>query len=173
MDLIFSKVFKKQNVTFIEDDNYYKPLEEKINDLVIKEEPKEEPKENNVTKIPNPYIEEMRRKYKPEELTDDGIPTIDTQLKEIKEADEKLKEYNYNKEMVNRVKCISLHKMKKSIMTNTLHLNARDRASLQNIMHSYNDIPHTEIIKEFNDIANTEIFDNPQIDYNNLPMYNI
>lgn len=169
MDLIFNKVFKKNNVSFIEDDNYYKHLEEKNNDLVIKEEPIV----NNTIKLPNPFIDEMRQKYKPEELTDDGIPTIETQLKEIKEADEKIKEYNYNKEMINRVKCLSLHKMNKSIMTNTTYLNSRDRERLQNIMHSYNDISHTEIIKEFNDIANTEIFDNPKIDYNNLPMYNI
>jgi hypothetical protein len=183
MDLIFSKVFKKQNITFVEDDNYYNPLkkdaisdlETQYGDLIIdeiKEEPKVEPVVNNTVKLSNPYIEEMRRKYKPEELTDDGIPTIETQLREIKEADEKIKEYNYNKEMVNRVKCISLYKMKKSILTNTLHLNARDRASLQNIMHSYNDIPHAEIIREFNDIANTELFDNPNIDYSNLPIYN-
>ena len=183
MDLIFSKVFKKQNVTFVEDDNYYNPLkndaisdlETQYGDLIIdkiKEEPKVEPVVNNTIKLPNPYIDEMRRKYKPEELTDDGIPTIETQLRELKEEDEKMKKRDYNKEMVNRVKCISLHKMNKSIMTNTLNMNSRDRASLQNIMHSYNDIPHTEIIDEFNEIVNTELFENPKIDYSQLPIYN-
>jgi hypothetical protein len=178
MDLIFSKVFKKQNVTFIEDDNYYKPLkektpyiDEKFNDYEIKEEP-EEPVVNNTIKLPNPYIDEMRRKYKPEELTDDGIPTIETQLRELKEADEKIKKHDYNRDMLNRVKCIALHKMNKSIMTNTLNMNSRERASLQNIMHSYNDIPHTEIIDEFNEIVNAELFENPKIDYSQLPVYN-
>jgi len=175
MDLIFSKVFKKQNVSFVEDDNYYKPLEEKtpyIDEKFNDYEIKEEPVVNNTIKLPNPYIDEMRRKYKPEELTDDGIPTIETQLRELKEADEKIKKHDYNRDMLNRVKCIALHKMNKSIMTNTLNMNSRERASLQNIMHSYNDIPHTEIIDEFNEIVNTELFENPKIDYSQLPVYN-
>jgi len=185
MDLIFNTVFKKkQSVSFVEDDNYYNPLKKDAisdlethygdlikDDLIIDDIKKEEPV-CNVVKLPNPYIDDMRARYKAEELTDDGLLTIETQLRELKEADERIKEYNYNKEMVNRVKCISLHKMNKSIMTNTINMSARDRASLQNIMHTYNDKSHQDIIDEFNDIVNIEIFENPKLDYNNLPIYN-
>ena len=190
MDLIFNTVFKKkQSVSFVEDDNYYNPLKKDvisdlethygdlinddliINDLIIDDLKKEEPI-NKVVKLPNPYIDDLKTRYKEEELTDDGLLTIETQIRELKEADERINEYNYNKEMVNRVKCLALHKMNKSILTNTLNMNSRDRASLQNIMHSYNDIPHQDIIDAFNDVVNIEIFEYPKLDYNNLPLYN-
>lgn len=179
MDLIFNTVFKKKQSVSFADDNYYNPLkkdaisdlETHYGDLITDDIKKEEPI-NNVAKVINPQIEEFRRRYKPEELTDDGVPTIETQLRELKEADDRIAEYNYNKQLVNRVKCLALHKMNKPILTNTLNMNSRDRASLQNIMHSYNDIPHQDIIDEFNEIVNIEIFENPNIDYNNLPLYN-
>jgi hypothetical protein len=90
----------------------------------------------------------------------------------MKIEDGKIKETNYNKEMINRVKCISLFKMGKPILTNTYNINYRDKEKLQSIMHTYNDISHDEIIKEFNEIANIDIFDNPNIDYSILPIYN-
>lgn len=179
MDLIFNSVFKKKQSVSFADDNYYNPLKkDAISDLethygdLINDDIKKDELLNNVVKVVNPYIEDFKKRYNPEELTDDGIPTIETQLRELNEADERIKEYNYNKEMVNRVKCIALHKMNRHIMTNTLNMNSRDRASLQNIMHSYNDKSHKDIIDEFNDIVNNEIFDNPKVDYNNLPIYN-
>ena len=120
----------------------------------------------------NPILEEYSKKYSKEELTDDGIPTIETQIREINELDEKqnINNVNYNREMIQRVKCISLYKMGKSIMTNTNILNNRDRKKLQEIMHSYNNIDHKDIIDEFNIIVNDEIFEN-DIDYSKLPIY--
>lgn len=124
-------------------------------------------------KLKNPYLDEYSRKYKPDELTDDGIPNIDTQLREIRELDEKqdINKVNYNREMLQRVKCLSLHKMDKNILTNTLDLNNKDRKKLQEIMHSYNDIEHDIIIKEFNEMINDELFENVKIDYSKLPIY--
>lgn len=120
----------------------------------------------------NPILEEYSKKYSKEELTDDGIPTIETQMREINELDEKqnINKVNYNREMLQRVKCLSLHKIGKSIMTNTNLLNNRDRKKLQEIMHSYNNIDHKEIIDEFNNMVNDEIFEN-DIDYSKLPIY--
>ena len=122
-------------------------------------------------------LEEYKLKYKKEELTEDGIPTTETQLKEIEQKDvEQLEKYKdnekiYRREMVQRVKCLSLNRMGKNIMTNTLDLNQRERKTLQEIMWSYNDIEHDKIISEFNDLITIEIFDNKYIDYSKLPIY--
>ena len=176
MDIVFGKVFEKKNITIV-DDNYYKDLKnDKSTDLqteelsinVVQQTNEDKPK---IMVLPNPIIEEYRKKYKPEELTDDGIPTTETQLREIEEADKRLKEANYAKQMISRVKCLALYKMSKSIFTNTLHMNSRDRDILQKIMHSYNDVSHDEIIKEFNDIVNSEVFEDNKLDYSKLPVY--
>lgn len=125
------------------------------------------------TKLRNPILEEYALKYKPEELTDDGIPTIETQLREIKELDEKqdIDKVNYKREMIQRVKCLSLHKMGKDIMFNTLYMSNKDKTKLQEIMHTYNDIEPEEIIKEFNELVNEVLFENSSVDYSKLPIY--
>ena len=128
-------------------------------------------------KLKNPILEEYARKYKPEELTDDGIPNIETQLRELKERDEEqLPKYDkedalrYKREMTQRVKCIGLHKMGKSIMMNTLALSQKDRQKLQLIMHSYNDTDHNEIIKEFSDVCQEQLFTD-NTDWSKYPIY--
>ncbi len=127
--------------------------------------------------IRNMFLEENVKKYKPEELTPDFLPTVDALIKFIDNKDidqlEKYKNENikiYNREMVQRVKCLSLYKMNKNIMTNTYELNNRDRVKLQEIMWSYNDVKHEDIIKEFNDKACEELFDY-KVDMSNLPIY--
>lgn len=121
----------------------------------------------------NPILEEYAKKYKPEELTADGIPNIETQLREMKEQDEKqqVDKVNHNREMIQRVKCISLFIMGKDIMTNTLNLNKRDRVKLQEIMHTYNDVSEEEIINSFNNIVNEVLFENDKADLSKLPIY--
>jgi len=64
------------------------------------------------------------------DYTDDGLPTIEKQLRDIDLKDREMKQnYDskekeiYNREMKQRVKCLSLHKMGLSIFTNTLLLN--------------------------------------------------
>lgn len=118
------------------------------------------------------------KKYKPEELTDDGVPTIETQLREIKALDEEDKtkrdkhnEKLFKREMTQRVKCICLYKMNKSIMTNTFDLSVKDRGTLELMMHSYEETPFEDIIKEFNEIANNDLFENNN-DYSKYPIYN-
>ena len=121
----------------------------------------------------NPILEEYAKKYKPEELTADGIPNIETQLREMKEQDEKqqIDKVNHNREMIQRVKCISLFIMGKDIMTNTMNLNKKDRLKLQEIMHSYNDVSEEEIINNFNNIVNEVLFENDKTDLSKLPIY--
>ena len=125
------------------------------------------------TKLKNPILEEYALKYKPEELTDDGIPNIETQLREIKELDEKqeIDKVNYRREMIQRVKCLSLHKMGKDIMFNTTYMSNKDKTKLQEIMHTYNDIEPEEIIKEFNELVNEVLFENSCVEYSKLPIY--
>ena len=126
----------------------------------------------------NPILEEYAKKYKPEELTDDGIPTIETQLRELKEKDEEQKKAyeednikRYNREMTQRVKCLALYKMGKNIMINTNDLNTFNREKLRILMAEYNDIEHEKITQEFNNMVSDEIFDNKNIDLSKLPIY--
>lgn len=123
-------------------------------------------------------LKQYSEKYSKEELTPDGLPTIEIQLKEIEEKDEELLRINaensikiYNREMVQRVKCLSLLKMNQSIFINTLDLNKKLRAELQKIMYEYNDIEHDEIIKEFNEKIG-DILDDPKLEFEHLPIYN-
>ena len=126
----------------------------------------------------NSIIEDMKNKYKPEELTDDGIPTIETQLKEIAIKDEEYEKKCvenatkiYNREMVQRVKCLSLLKMGLSIFINTNDLSIKQRKTLQAYMWEYNDKDHQDIIKEFNEETSSMLDDVKNIDYSKLPVY--
>lgn len=157
MDKILSKAFKSSD------------LEKEIEEMSLEIKEK---------KIENPILDEYKKKYKPEELTDDGIPNIETQIKELKILDEEQektflenKEKIYNREMVQRVKCLCLLKMNKSIFINTLDMKIKDRKTLQNLMHEYNDIEHIDIVKEFNEKIGDLIDDNSEIDISNLPIY--
>ena len=156
-------------------------IEEKKDNNIIIDNPNENRSDFYLdgvkSKISNPLLDEFTKKYKPEELTIDGIPSIETQIKEIEEKDnEQLEKYKnnekiYNREMVQRVKCLSLYKMGINIMTNTNSLNTKNKQKLQDIMWSYNDIEHIDIIKEFNDLISSEIFDNSTTDISKLPIY--
>ena len=129
----------------------------------------------------NILVDDLSIKYKPEELTDDGVPTIETQLKEVEKRDieDKLtfEEHNdkiYRREMKQRVKCLCLLKMDIPITINTLDLSNKRRAELQRLMHEYNDIPHEDIINEFNekfsDFLDTDSR-NSSFDFSKLPVY--
>ena len=126
----------------------------------------------------NPILEDFKIKYKPEELTDDGIPSADTLIREIKEKDAELEpklktEEFYKRQMIQRVKCICLKKLGYDVLYNTYYMNPKERIKLQELMWTYNDVEHSKIIEEFNDIVNTDIFENKNIDISKLPLYNI
>ena len=160
-----------------------KEIDEMIKELELDIKPKENNKiiiKEDDERLKNPIIAEYVKKYKPEELTDDLIPTIDTQLRELKVLDDELdkkrhgkEEQIYRREMLQRVKCLALNKMGKNIFTNTNDLSIKDRQKLQNLMWEYNDIDHKEIIKEFNNEFSSLLDDVKNIDYSKLPVYNI
>lgn len=111
-----------------------------------------------------------------EDKTPDGLPTIEKQLNDIKLSDEELKvkaeneDKIYRREMIQRVKCLCLLKMNKSILTNTLSLKPKERENLQILMYEYNDIEHKDIIKEFNEKIG-ELIDDNEIDLSAVPIY--
>lgn len=156
MDKILSKAFNK-------------PVDLELDDMFL---------EIKERKDYNPILEDMKNKYKPEELTDDGIPTIETQLKEIAIKDEEYEKKCienatkiYNREMIQRVKCLSLLKMGLSIFINTNDLSIKQRKTLQAYMWEYNDKDHQDIIKEFNEETSSMLDDVKNIDYSKLPVY--
>ena len=73
--------------------------------------------------------------------------------------------------MVQRVKCLCLDKMGKSILINTNDLSIKDRKQLQKLMWEYNDIEHKDIITEFNEKMSDMLEDVKNIDYSKLPIY--
>lgn len=150
MDRILSRAFKTEEI---------EKLENEINNMVL--EIKEKPIENIIIK----------------EFTDDGIPTIETQLKEIELKDKEIenlvnenKDKIYKREMIQRVKCLCLIKMGKSIFTNTLDMKIKERNKLQALMWEYNDIDHKDIIKEFNEKIG-DYMDEEEIDFSRVPIY--
>jgi hypothetical protein len=126
----------------------------------------------------NYILEEYAKKYKPEELTADGIPNTETQIREMKEKDEEINKLNeenkqkiYNREMIQRVKLLCLLKMGKSIFTNTFDMKIKEREQLQELMWEYNDKYHFDIIKEFNEKIG-DVLDDDKLDFSKVPVYN-
>lgn len=143
------------------------------------EETKEEMTLEIKPEFDNSLLKEFSKKYKPEELTDDGIPNLETQLREISDYDNKLidkfitkKDIIYRREMLQRVKCLALDKMGKHYMINTNNLTRKEKNKLQEFMHQYNDIDHEIIIQEFNDLVCNDL-DDVKTDISKLPIYDI
>lgn len=110
-----------------------------------------------------------------DETTPDGLPTIEKQLKDIELKDKEMRsnhtdEEIFKREMNQRVKCLCLLKMDKSIFTNTLMMKERERNKLKQLMSEYNDIPCVDIIKEFNEVVGIMLEEDN--DYSKLPVYN-
>jgi hypothetical protein len=112
------------------------------------------------------------REFTPEELTEDGIPTLEAQIRAIElDIEEKRKEPRPEKDLTMRVKCLSLTRIGYDIFTNTNNLPYYDRERLQETMHSYEDRTPEEIIEEFNEVCERKVFN--VVDYSRYPMYNV
>ena len=108
-------------------------------------------------------------------LTDDGIPTIEQQLIDIKEDEEKRqKEKDEQKikrrNIVNMIKVIALYKMNKNPLINTSDLSHKDKVELIRIMNTYGDKVEKDIQEEFNKVCNETIF-YPGADYSQYVVY--
>jgi len=133
---------------------------------------------SNIDNYENPNLcQEVDNKEPIKELTADGIPTIEQQLKDIKEDEEKrikdideIKEHRRN--MLMRVKCLCLNKMGKSMFVNTNTLNNREKDKLIKLMNTYTEISSEHIIEEFNELCQDKLFLDGK-DYSNLPVYDV
>ena len=113
-------------------------------------------------------------KYTDEDLTVDGLFTKEANLRRLDYLDSLYPiQTNKNTEkiqMTKRVIMLCLNQMGLDVMTSTYSLNAKQRTSLQKLMHNYDDID-PEIIKiEFNTMINEEIFNGTR-DISKLPIY--
>jgi hypothetical protein len=93
------------------------------------------------------------------ELTPDGIPTIEKQLKDIEESEKVFKNMldpateidNHFKNMLKRVKFLGLYKMNKDPFMNTSNMSSIEKKILQKEMNKYAGYSETEIISEYNE----------------------
>jgi len=93
------------------------------------------------------------------ELTPDGIPTIEKQLKDIEESEKVFKNMfdpateidNHFKNMLKRVKFLGLYKMNKDPFMNTSNMSSIEKKILQKEMNKYAGYTETEIISEYNE----------------------
>lgn len=169
MDKILSKAFKISDV---------QKIEEEINDMVL--EIKEKDINNIVIKDDEIKKDNDDFEYTNKDLTEDGVFTIDANLRKISFLDEKqakqLKEKNIDEEkaykikMTKKVICCSYVKMGKHPLTNTYHLKPKERIKLQELMYSYNGKNEEEINEEFNEVCKEYIFED--YDYSKTPIYN-
>jgi hypothetical protein len=105
----------------------------------------------------------IRRNNNNLELTPDGLPTIELQLKKIEEADKELIEkLNISIENDNFIKlrCVILHKMDLNILTDTRFLkkNVKDLYINKRIEYIEN-LTQSELDKDFNNICCNTILD--------------
>lgn len=111
--------------------------------------------------------------YTKDDLTDDGLPSVEAQMREMKRVDEiNKKELDLRREMVTMIKSISLVKMGKEPLVNTSYLSYPEKSTLIKIMNEYANESQENIREEFNRMCSEKIF-NPNCDYSKLPVYNV
>lgn len=117
-------------------------------------------------------------------LTPDGLPTIETQLKNIRKLDEEItltntqwtkstggltsEDVQYNNI---RLKCLVLYSMGKSILQDTRYLNRMDKEKYDEIRNKLiEEITQEELINKFNKICHQTIFECGE-DVSKFPIY--
>ena len=110
--------------------------------------------------------------YTADELTEDGLPTVESQLRRLDERDRNITIQDKYRNLAMRVKCLSLDMMGLSPMTNTYNLSNKQREQLQNNMRTYEDKDLETIVEEFNTMMNEKLFVST-MDPSKLPMYHI
>jgi hypothetical protein len=121
----------------------------------------------------------IKRNNDDETLTPEGLPTIETQLKQIEQRDiEQIKELSEeekvkkeNKETLMRIKCIALDAMGKNILIDPRSFQPRDKREFIKRVEELYILTADEIKDMFNKICHDTIFINGS-DYSNYPVYN-
>jgi hypothetical protein len=112
-------------------------------------------------------------------LTHDGLPTIETQLKQFEELDieretkelseeEQLKKHR--REMLQRIRCIALDAMGKNILSDPKQLQPRDKRDFVKRVEELYILSEEEIKIMFGNICHDTIFQSG-VDYSNYVVY--
>lgn len=182
MDLVFSRIFNKETMNPKIDDIENPPLEEIVTVIEvdgrifhIDEEASEDDKYKWYEIIDG---EKVKRNNTNPSLTADGIPTIETQLKQLEEKDiESIKELTeeektkrQNKEMLLRIRCIALDAMGKNILSDPRSLPAREKKDFIRRVEELMILSEEEIKIMFGNICHETIFQ-PGSDYSTYIVY--
>lgn len=118
----------------------------------------------------------MNNEYPPEELTPDGLPTLDAQLRRLEDVDRETERNRplqfQHQALAMRVKCLALDMMGLSPMTNTYSLSNKQREQLQNNMRTFETEEPETIIEQFNTVMNDKVFIST-LDPSKLPIYHV
>ena len=125
--------------------------------------------------------EKVRRNNIDPTLTCDGLPTIETQLKQMEENDierqskdlseeEILKKHQ--REMLQRIRCIALDAMGRNILLNPKELNPKDKREFIKRVEELYILSEDEIKIMFGNICHDTIFQNGS-DYSNYVVYDV
>jgi len=184
MDILMSSLFKEKDVmenVVIDDDEVIPPPLELVRSETIRDDRfilDEEVKEENPYKWYEMIGENrIKRNNNDPNLTADGIPTIETQLKQIeeqelnnlKELTEEEKLAKRRKEILQRIKCIALDAMGKNILINPKTLMPREKREYVKRIEELYILSEEEIINMFNNICQDTIFQS--VDYTNCAIY--
>ena len=120
-------------------------------------------------------MSDQNNEYLPEELTPDGLPTVEAQLRRLEKRDRELNQRrleNNMRDLKMRVKCLALDSMGLNMLHNTNSLDYRKREQLQEIMRTYEDKSSEEIRELFNERCNNTLFIS-SMDPSKFPMYHV
>ena len=179
MDILMSRLFKEKDV--MENEIIPPPLKLERSESI--RQPRFILDDEVEEKDPYKWYEmigenRVRRNNIDPELTHDGIPTIETQLKKLEERDlESIKELTEeekikkdNKDTLMRIKCIALEAMGKNILINPKHLLPKEKREFIKRIEELYILSHDEIKQMFNTICHDTIFVTGA-DYSNFPVY--
>ena len=125
--------------------------------------------------------QKVRRNNIDPTLTHDGIPTIETQLKKLEELDierqskdltEEEKDKKHKREMLQRIRCIALDNMGKSILQNPKELSPKDKRNFIKRIEKLYLLSEDEIKIMFGNICHDTIFQCGS-DYSTYVVYDV
>lgn len=114
-------------------------------------------------------------------LTSDGLPTVETQLKQLEEIDierqnrelsEEEKDKKHKREMLQRIRCIALDAMGKNILSNPKDLQPKDKREFIKRIEELYILSEDEIKIMFGNICHDTIFQCGS-DYSTYVVYDV
>jgi hypothetical protein len=134
------------------------------------------PEEDSYKYIQNVNGDIIRRNNIDLNLTPDGLPLIELQLKKIEEADKELfekyeKEKTIESENFIKLRCVILNKIGLNILTDTRFLKNNVKKNFINERNKYiEDLTQSKLDNDFNNICSETIFDCGE-DVSKYPVY--